>query len=262
MDSVTFEILDASNAVIRTFTGSSPEYKPDPNVPRWERDGSTKPTTAQGLNSFKWDLRYPGATVFEGMIIWSGRPQRGPKAPPGTYKIRMTVGDAIQIQEFSIRMDPNLKGITDADLQEQFDLASKIVGKTSLANEAVIRIREVRKYLLAQQEGLTQTHYGERLQPFLKELAAIEEDLYQVRNQSGQDPLNFPIKLNNRLASLRRSVETGDARPTAGAYQVFNELSAELENHLNRLQTAQETHLPQINELLREHGLEEVNVEG
>lgn len=259
VDSVTFEILDASNTVIRNFAGNSPEYKPDPNIPRWERDGSTKPTTAQGLNSFKWDLRYPGATVFEGMIIWSGRPQRGPKAPPGTYKIRMTVADAIQIQEFTIRMDPNLKGITDADLQEQFELASKIVAKTSAANEAVIRIREVRNHLLAQQETLAQTNYAAQIKPLLEELAAIEEDLYQVRNQSGQDPLNFPIKLNNRLASLRRSVETGDARPTAGAYQVFSELSAELENYLNRLKSVQESHLPQINAMLREYGLEEVN---
>lgn len=259
-DSVTFEILDASNTVIRTFIGNQPEYKPDPNVPRWERDGSTKPTTAQGLNSFKWDLRYTGATVFEGMIIWSGRPQRGPKAPPGSYKVRMTVGDAVQVQEFNIQMDPNLKGITDADLQEQFELASKIVAKTSAANEAVIRIREVLKHLLAQQEALTQTNYAAQIKPLLEELAAIEEDLYQVRNQSGQDPLNFPIKLNNRLASLRRSVETGDARPTAGAYQVFEELSAELENHLNRLKSSQEAHLPKINEMLREYGLEEVNV--
>jgi hypothetical protein len=66
-------------------------------------------------------------------------------------------------------------------------------------------------------------------------LAAVEERLYQVRNRSGQDPLNFPIKLNNRLASLGRSVTTGDARPTAAAYVVFRELSAELDRELRAL---------------------------
>ena len=66
-------------------------------------------------------------------------------------------------------------------------------------------------------------------------LSDIELDLYQVKNQSGQDPLNFPIKLNNRLASLRRSVQSGEARPTDGAYRVFEELSSELEVHLGRL---------------------------
>ncbi len=63
----------------------------------------------------------------------------------------------------------------------------------------------------------------------IKQLSDIEEALYQVKNQSGQDPLNFPIKLNNRLASLRRSVENGDAKPTDGAYKVFEELSKEQE---------------------------------
>jgi hypothetical protein len=66
-------------------------------------------------------------------------------------------------------------------------------------------------------------------------LSRIEEELYQVKNQSGQDPLNFPIRLNNRLAALERSVETGDARPTAGSYQVFKELSAELETQMDAL---------------------------
>ena len=258
VDSVTFEILDASGRVVRSFTGNTPEYKPDPNVPRWERDGSTRPTTAQGLNTFTWDLRYPGATVFEGMIIWSGRPQRGPKAPPGAYKIRMIAGDEVQEQQFEIRMDPNLKGITEADLQEQFTLASQIMEKTSSANTAVIQIREIKNQLSEAQPKLPAADYQNKVTPFLNELSAIEEDLYQVRNQSGQDPLNFPIKLNNRLASLRRSVETGDARPTAGAYQVFEELSAELEVHQSRLKTALETGLPEINALLTQSGLEAI----
>ena len=258
VDSVTFEILDTSGRVVRSFTGNTPQYKPDPNVPRWERDGSTRPTTAQGLNTFTWDLRYPGATVFEGMIIWSGRPQRGPKAPPGTYKIRMIAGDEVQDQQFQIRMDPNLKGITESDLQEQFTLASQIMEKTSAANTAVIQIREIKKQLSEAQPKLPAADFQNKVTPFLKELSAIEEDLYQVRNQSGQDPLNFPIKLNNRFASLRRSVETGDARPTEGAYQVFKELSAELEQHQQRLNSALETELPLINKLLAVAGLSEI----
>jgi hypothetical protein len=55
-----------------------------------------------------------------------------------------------------------------------------------------------------------------------------------VRNRSGQDPLNFPIKLNNRLAALGRSVQTG-AKPTAAAYKVYEELSRELDAVLQRL---------------------------
>ena len=71
--------------------------------------------------------------------------------------------------------------------------------------------------------------------PFIPKLTKIEEDLYQVRNRSGQDPLNFPIRLNNRLAGLQRSVETGEARPTAAAYVVFKELSSDLDRELAEL---------------------------
>ena len=85
-------------------------------------------------------------------------------------------------------------------------------------------------------------------------IIAIEEDLYQVKNQSGQDPLYFPIKLNNRLASLRRSVENGDAKPTDGAYKVFKELSAELEQHLGKLDQTLNSDLPKINQLLKKAG--------
>ena len=93
---------------------------------------------------------------------------------------------------------------------------------------------------------------------FIK-LSTIEEELYQVKNQSGQDPLNFPIKLNNRLASLRRSVESGEAKPTDGAYKVFKELSAELDKHLGDLKSVEDSQLPTVNSILKEIGIKEIS---
>ncbi len=236
VDSVVFEILDAEGALINTFTGKEKEYKVDPNIPWWRRGGSSKPTTAAGINEFKWDLRYPGATVFDGMIIWSARPARGPKAPIGTYKVRLTVGDYTQEYPFEILMDPNYKGVSKEDLQEQFDLAVKIRDKTSEANEAVIKIRKVRAELEEKAKQSGDEKMKNSMDQFIAKITAIEEQLYQVQNQSGQDPLNFPIMLNNKLASLRRSMENGDARPTDGAYQVFEELSNELKDLLDPLE--------------------------
>ena len=260
LDTITFEILDAQGNLIDTFTGSKPEYEKDPNIPWWMQGGSSKPTTAQGLNTFTWDLRYPGATDFDGMIIWSARPTRGPKAPLGTYQVRMKAGGETQTYAFDIHIDPNLKGVTEADLQKQFELASQIVEKTSAANEAVIHIRELRAHLEANKEKLGPAAYRRTAQPYLDELAAIEQELYQVKNQSNQDPLNFPIKLNNRLASLRRSIETGDARPTAGAYQVFRELSAELEQHLADLEKVIEKDGAKVEKALGKAGAEALPV--
>jgi photosystem II stability/assembly factor-like uncharacterized protein len=232
-EEVTVEILDGGGEVIQTYTGTAPEEdeseEADSPAPSPSFGGGTEePSTEAGLNDFSWDLRYPGATTFEGMIIWSGRPQRGPKAPPGTYEVRLTAAGESQTRSLKVRMDPRLEGVTTPDLDEQWRLAMRIRDATSRANEAVIRIREIKSQLEDQESDVSMS--------FVAALSEIEEDLYQVQNQSGQDPLNFPIKLNNRLASLRRSVENGDARPTDGAYLVFEELTAELEEHLTRLE--------------------------
>lgn len=258
LDTITFEVLDANDNLINTFTGSKPEYEEDPNIPWWQKGGSSKPTTAKGINTFTWDLRYPGATEFEGMIIWSARPQRGPKAPLGTYKIRIKTKNYEKTYPFSISMDPNLKGITEADLKEQFVLANNIMQKTSSANESVINIRKMRDVIQANKEKISSSALKKTITPFLNKITAIEEELYQVKNQSGQDPLNFPIKLNNRLASLRRSVESGDAKPTNGAYKVYKELSAELEEHLGNLNGILKKDLPKVNAVLEDIGAEPI----
>ncbi|MFS4494843.1 WD40/YVTN/BNR-like repeat-containing protein [Maribacter sp. 2308TA10-17] len=257
-DTITFEVLDANDKLINTFTGSKPKYEVDPDLPWWQKGGSTKPTTAKGINTFSWDLRYPGATEFDGMIIWSARPQRGPKAPIGKYKVRMKTKDYENTYAFEVQMNPNLKGITKEDLDEQFDLANKIMQKTSTANETVIRIREMKATIDSAKQKISSPDFKKIISPFLEKISGVEEELYQVKNQSNQDPLNFPIKLNNRLASLRRSMENGEAKPTDGAYKVFEELSKELENHLGNLTGILNQQLPKVNEVLTKVGGSEI----
>lgn len=257
-EEVKIEMMDANGNVIKEFIGKDPEYKPDPNLPWYLRGGSTVPTTAKGLNSFTWDARYPGATTFDGMIIWSAAPARGPKAPLGKYQVRLTVDGQSHTQAFNIKMNPNLKGISEADLQEQFDLAMKIVEKTTAANEAVIKIREIREKVGEQMIALDEDKLEIAAKALFDPMAEIEMNLYQVQNVSHQDPLNFPIKLNNRLASLRRSMENGDAKPTAGAYKVFEELSAELKVELDRLDGLMKNELAKVNARIIELGGEKV----
>lgn len=258
MDSVKMELLDAQGQVVNTFVGKKGKGRSNDNLEWWQRGGSSAPTVKAGLNTFTWDLRYPGATTFDGMIIWSGRPQRGPSAPLGKYQVRMTAGNYSKTYPFTIKIDPNLEGVTEADLKEQFDLAMKIVAKESAANEAVIRIRDIRKQVNDRLTKANDAAVTDHAKAMLEKLRVIEEDLYQVRNQSNQDPLNFPIKLNNRLSSLRRSIETGDARPTAGAYKVFEELSKELEGHLSKLESVIKADLPKLNQMLTSKSLKEV----
>jgi hypothetical protein len=131
--------------------------------------------------------------------------------------VRLTAGDYKETQKFAVTIDPRLAGVTQADLQEQFDLAIKIRDKTSEANDAVSRIREIKNQARERVEKAKDSKISTAADALAKKLSVVEEEIYQVRNRSNQDPLNFPITLNNRLAALRRSVETGDASPTRGA---------------------------------------------
>jgi photosystem II stability/assembly factor-like uncharacterized protein len=248
MDSVVIEILEEDGDLVQRFVGKGSEPKNDAGD--WWGRGQMKPSSAVGLNTFVWTLRYTGATTFDGMIIWGARPQNGPKAPIGNYKVRLTAGNYTQTYPFKIKMNPNLKGITEADLKETFDLAVKIRDRESQANEAVIQIRKIKKQI---EEGLKKNNDPSIAQPtkdFLAKITLIEEDLYQTKNRSGQDPLNFPIKLGNRISAVRRSLETGDAKPTAGVYKVFDELSKELEGQLTKLNGLLSADLPTLNQKL------------
>jgi uncharacterized protein YicC (UPF0701 family) len=158
------------------------------------------------------------------MVLRSAQPERGPLAPPGRYQVRVTADGRSQTRPLEVQMNPNLKGVTQADLEEQFKLATQLRDRTSAAHEAVIRIRKVRA------ERQDRLPAG-----VLQELAAIEGELYQVKNRSPRDTLNYPVKLDNRLAALSRVVDSADARPTDQTYEVFKLLSRDLDVLLRRL---------------------------
>ena len=60
------------------------------------------------MNRFVWNLRYPDATSFPGLIMWAGS-VTGPPASPGTYQVRLTVDGKSQTQPFEVKKDPRLR---------------------------------------------------------------------------------------------------------------------------------------------------------
>ena len=92
-------------------------------------------------------------------------------------------------------------------------------------------------------------------------LTGVESEIYQIRNRSGQDPLNFPIKLNNKLAALLNLVEGAENRPTEQSYTVFETLSGELDQELEQMNLVIRQDLARLNELLRELGLDPIDAE-
>jgi photosystem II stability/assembly factor-like uncharacterized protein len=212
-----------------------------------------------GLNAFSWNLRYPDAVRFENLIMWSAN-TTGPIAPPGTYQVRMRVGGATQAQSFVVKKDPR-SASTLADYQEQFRFLVKVRDTVSAANNAVRTVRNVRFQVddrTAKIAGKPQeTEFKQLATQMMEKLSSEESEIYQVRNQSNQDPLNYPIKLNNKIAALA-GVASGEYRPTKQVYAVFDSLTQALRVRLTTVKSSLDESLPKINALLKAAGLEPI----
>ncbi|MHB8839053.1 MAG: glycosyl hydrolase, partial [Gemmatimonadaceae bacterium] len=244
--SVVIDILDARGNVIRSFVpDTAPAVAPAAGAGR-RFGGSTPPPRTAGLHRVVWDLNYAGATTFPGMILW-GATTAGPAAPPGIYTVRLNVDGATQNQPLTVKRNPWNSDVTDADLQAQFAMALRIRDKVSEANQAVIDVRRVKAQVadrLKRADDAALKAAGDRL---TRNAADVEADVYQVQNQSGQDPLNFPIKINNRLASLLRVVSAGDGRPTSNIPVIFAIQSGQLKVQTDRLAQVWKTDLAAFN---------------
>jgi photosystem II stability/assembly factor-like uncharacterized protein len=253
-DAATIEVLDAHGTSIRTFTGTA--APPQPATPAVEEGEDEAPRPAapavpvkQGMNRFTWDMRYPGARDFPGLIMWAGS-TRGPLAPPGRYVVKLTTGGVTRSQEFAIRRNEAVKTVTDADLIAQYQLASRINARLNAANEAVVRIRRIKDQIAAALTKSRDAKITAAGQSLAGKLTAIEGEIYQYRNRSSQDPLNYPIRLNNKLAALQTLVEFGDNRPTDQSYAVFEDLSERLGTQLAGLDSIARIDLAALNKML------------
>ena len=259
---VVIEILDSNGSVIRSYTSSDGEQATTRTGQASDAGESSdrqsgRPSRSAGPNRFTWDLRYASATVFPGMIMWVGSPN-GPIAASGGYQVRVTADGQTGTRRFNIRRDPRATNVTDADILEQFSLALKIRDRTSEANEGVILIRSIKKQILDRTEIARDEKIASAGDSVIRRLSEVEQQLYQVKLRSELDAVSYPVMLNNRLANLMLSVETGDGRPTPQAYAAFKMLSSELDVQLNKLNDTLKNEVAQYNSLLSARRIEPI----
>ena len=246
------EVLDSAGAVLRTFEPDT--TKPDSTgraTSRRNRD-IFLPTTA-GLNRIVWDLRTQGITRFPGMILW-GAGTNGPVLPPSRYSLRLTADGRTASAPLMVQRNPHLTA-TDADLRAQYAFGRRVRDRASEANRSVIAIRNVKAQLDDRLAASKDSALIARAATLRTRASAIEERIYQVRNQSGQDPLNFPIRVNNRLATLLSMAEQGDGRPVSNMPEIFDILSRELAVYEGQLGEVWKTDLSATNAELARLGL-------
>ena len=259
---VTFEILDADGEVVRSYESVAGEEGEEEDESPFARffggGGGGRPAVTKGAHAFRWDLRYPAWTDFEGRIMWAARPM-GPMGLPGAYTVRMTVDDGAPLsRDFEVRINPNLEGVTEADLRERFALAIRIRDRVTEANEAVIRVRNVKGQVDDRLEETDNDEIEAQAVVVKDNLGAVEAEIYQVKNQSNQDPLNYPIKINNKLAALLGLVEGSESRPTDQSYMVFRRLADLLDQQMKQMGIVILRDVGRLDELLVREGLEPI----
>lgn len=234
-DEVSLTYFDTKGDTIKTF--SNKNKKKD------------KLKLKEGMNQFIWDMTYDGAEKLDGMILWWASLD-GPQAIPGTYQVNLNINGDVLSQSFNVIADPRAESTLE-DMKKQFDFITDVNKTMDKAHKTIKKIRNIRSQLQAFQEQYKENKDLEDLRNEAKtlneELTEIEEALYQTKNRSGQDPLNFPIKLTNKLGHLNALVTIGDFAPTDQDVAVKNELTSKIETQLNTFNAIVSEKIKQFN---------------
>ena len=248
-DTISLTYFDTKGDTIKTF--STKNKKKD------------KLEVKKGLNQFVWDTSYDGAELLDGMILWWASLD-GPRATPGTYKVHLNVNGEAMPQTFEIVADPRAES-TVADMEKQFEFIKDVNATMDKAHKSIKKIRNIKSQLTAFEEQYkgddSVKELLEKSKELKKQFTEIEEALYQTKNRSGQDPLNFPIRLTNKLGHLNSLVGMGDFAPTEQDIVVKNELTAKIKDELDKFDRLLSEEIKSFNEAFNQKQLNYLFVE-
>ena len=237
-DTVELQFQSNDGAVIKTYSTKDKKNKLEVNA---------------GGNEFVWDTRYDGAEKLDGMIFWSAS-FSGAKAVPGPYKVRLVVNGKEQIQDFTILPDPRSESSV-ADMQKQFDFVNDVNQTVDKAHKAIKNIREIRSklkdFVKQNKTDSTASELVNQAEKIQDDLLEVEKTLYQTQNRSNQDPLNFPIRLTNKLGHLNRLLTIDDFPPTSQDIAVKEELTAAVLMAMEQYQKVIDSDVATFNEVFK-----------
>ncbi|MDN3491674.1 VPS10 domain-containing protein [Winogradskyella bathintestinalis] len=262
-DKISLTYFDTKGDTIKTYSN---------------KDKTNKLKVEKGANQFVWDMTYDGAERLDGMILWWASLE-GPRAIPGNYKVSLNIvptkdstvvenernKNAIEMSKtFKILADPRAESSL-ADMEKQFTFIKDVNKTMDNAHKSIKQIRNVNKQLNSFQKQYKNNDnvkaLVEKAKVLEEQLINIEKELYQTQNKSGQDPLNFPIKLTNKLGHLNALVSMGDFPPTAQDIAVKNELTAQIDKQLSVFNTILKDEVKAFNEAFNSKKLNYLFVE-
>lgn len=251
VDTVALQFYEMDGDLIKTFS----------TAPNKDLD-EEKLSITQGLNTFNWDMVYKDAKTFDGMILWWASTS-GPMAVPGEYSVTLTVNGEEKSQSFAILKDPRSSS-TKEDYQAQFDFLIEVRDKLSETHQAIINLRNVRSKIKDLTKTMDKEEHAELIEmgkSIIKRMTTIEEALYQTKNESRQDPLNFPIRLNNKLGHLASLASTGDFPPTESDILFKEEVTQKIDEQLDALHIIFDKDVSDFNEAVIQQKIELITIE-
>lgn len=243
-DSIALTYTTMSGDTLSSFKNSS-------------KDKDKKLEVKKGGNTHVWNTRGKEAEKLKGMIFWWASFQ-GPRAVPGQYQVHLNVNGTSTSQSFRIIPDPRAE-TSLAEMQEQHDFISEINATVDKAHSSIKKIKKITEQLDAftkqYKDNDVTSDLVARAKKMKEDFGAIEKALYQTQNESNQDPLNFPIRLTNKLAHLNSLVSLDDFPPTDQDIAVKSELTTKIKAQLAEFDALVEKEIHDFNAAFNELNL-------
>ncbi len=236
--------VDTLNLVFKDVEGNEIA-----NYSNHSEDKSFKIEPKEGANYFNWNMRGKSASKFDGMILWWGG-LAGPKMLPGDYSVELVFNSDTLSQFFNILKDPRVK-YSNFELKSQFDFITSVNAKVSEAHDAIKEMRALKTQMKDAKKRFDNEKVSDAISEIDSILTKVEKELYQTKNKSRQDPLNYPIRLTNKLAHLNSLCQVGDAPPTASMFEVRDEISALIDIELAEYEELKSKRIPELNAIIK-----------
>jgi photosystem II stability/assembly factor-like uncharacterized protein len=251
-DTISLSFYDSNDNFIKKYS-TKPDKEKKEEILKME----------DGNNIFYWNMMYPGAEKIEGMILWWAS-LNGPMALPGTYKVTLSVNDKTMRQDFTILRNPTSEA-SESEMKMQFDFINDINLKMTEIHKALKNVKKVRNQVNVLKKSIKNKKKYKTLlddaDTLVKKLTKIEETLYQTKSKSGQDPLNFPIRLNNKLAHLNSLTRIGNYAPTQQAIDFKKEITEEIDAELVKLNALFKTGVSALNKQVKESDIDLIQLD-
>ncbi len=245
---VVLEIKDAKGENIKTIASKGDDH-----------DSNFKPT--KGMNEFIWNMEMKGVDKIDEMILWNGT-VGGYKVPPGMYSATLSVGENEKRDvSVEIRRDLNYEA-SENDYQEQFEFLKMVRNKFHETQETLKNIKLIKSQITKLKDFLGEDHpkeldtIGKQIS---KKLNEIEGNLYQNKAKSFQDVLNYPIKLNDKLAGIFNAANQETA-PTKQVKQAYQEIAEQIDSEINAFYKVIQHEVAQYNEYVHQHNIDYLQI--